>query len=148
MRLPTVKPSMFEMYMDWIYFKDLASNVTNGRTGLLIDLYLLGDMVDDKGLRNEVMAVLQTYTHETRKSPSHNHVCHIWENTAEQSLLRKWAFDRILLKQRNVFVQNAAKYPPEFVQQIASKLMLQTPVMSDKDFLGKAPEYQEEDDDA
>lgn len=136
------------MYMDWIYSGQLARNMTERRGGMLIGLYLLGDMVDDKGLRNGAMAALLAYTHETRFSPSHNHVCRIWENTTEECLLRKWAFDHILLKHRSDFLRKITNYPAEFVQQIASKLIQETPVMSDKDFLAKSQEYQEADDDA
>jgi hypothetical protein len=62
--------------------------------------------------------------------------------------LRKWAFDRVLLKQRNTFNQDIAEYPPEFVQQIAVKLMQQASNISATDFLAKTQEYQEADDEA
>jgi hypothetical protein len=136
------------MYMDWIYSGEMARNVIDGRTLILIDLYLLGDMVDDRGLRNEAMSGLQTHTCNRKRSLKPISISRIWENTAEGSLLRKWAFDRVLLKQRNTFEQNVAECPPEFVQQIAVKLMQQTSNISATDFLAKTQEYQEADDKA
>jgi hypothetical protein len=136
------------MYMDWIYSGEMARNAIDGRTLILIDPYLLGDMVDDRGLRNEAMSGLQTHTCNRKRSLKPISISRIWENTAEGSLLRKWAFDRVLLKQRNTFNQDIAECPPEFVQQIAVKLMQQASNISATDFLAKTQEYQEADDEA
>jgi len=135
------------MYLDWAYFSEIASEETQGLTGTLIRLYLLGDLVDDKGLRNNVMTALPTHSLKAVKAPTPGHICRIWENTAKGSMLRKWALDCIL-SQRGVFEQDVTEYPHEFVQQAAVKLIQQTPKISSADLLAKSPEYQEADDDA
>lgn len=136
------------MYMDWIYFNEIASNVTSSLTSNLVNLYLLGDMVDDKTLRNKVMDALQTSTHERQKGLSTHTICHIWESTVEGSTLRKWAFDMILLKQRNTFEENSTKYPPDFVRKIAVELMKQPSDISSAAFLARSQKYQEAHDEA
>jgi hypothetical protein len=147
-RLPTVKPCVFERYMDWIYFSEIASNVAGSLTTGLTELYLLGDMLDDINLRNETIAAFQAHHHKTGANPNTRQIRRIWENTTEGSTLRKWAIDVILLRSRKSFANGFAEYPPEFVQQIALKLMQQTSDMSATDFLAKTREYQEVDDEA
>lgn len=147
-RLPTARPCVFEMYLDWIYFGEIASKVTDWSMGPLINLYMLGDMLDDKDLRNNVIVALQNGSYKARKITGTSHICHIWENTKESSMLRKWALDAILLRKRSSFEESAMKYPPDFVRQIAVKLMQQTPATRSADFLAKTREYQEVDDEA
>lgn len=147
-RLPTVKPSVFEMYMDWLYFGEIAGNATGSRLNPLIHLSLLGDMVDDRDLRNKAMDALQITAYEGLVSPAPYQIRRIWENTCEGSMLRKWALDSILLRRRKSFEGCVSQYPPEFVRQIAVKLMQQTPATSSADFLAKTREYQELDDEA
>lgn len=136
------------MYVDWIYFSEIASKVTGSPTMPLIDLYLFGDMVDDKTLRNRAIDALQANARKTRVAPSPLTICHIWENTSEGSMLRKWAFDFVLLRTGRNFPNVVSRLPPDFVQQIAVKLMQQTPAMSNTEFLAKSREYQEADDEA
>lgn len=73
--------------MDWVYFSEIAGKTTNSRTELLINLYLLGDLVDDK-LRNKVVDALQTNAYKARVSPNPCQISRIWENTAEGPRLR------------------------------------------------------------
>lgn len=142
-RLPKLRPSVFDMYMDWTYFGEIASNVTGSVTGGLISLYVLGDMLDDRDLRNKVMEALQVKFHKKRASPSPGHLLWAWKNTTEGSMLRKWAMDVVILRSRKHFAKHASEYPPEFVQQIAVKLVQQTTRISATDFLAKTQEYQE-----
>lgn len=151
-RLPTVKPAVFEMYMDWLYFGKIVNSASYATPSLLdpfIHLSLLGDMVDDKNLRNKAMDALQAKAYEEKVSPCPRQIHHIWENTSERSMLRKWALDIVFLRRGpNGFEENVAKYPPEFLQQIAVKAMQQAQIVSGSDFLAKSQEYQEADENA
>jgi hypothetical protein len=136
------------MYVDWIYFSEIASKVIGSQICPLIQLYLFGDEVDDKDLRNRTMGALHANGCETQMAPSPPMICHIWKNTSEGSMLRKWVFDHVLLKTGPLFADIVSELPPEFVQQIAAKLMQQAPVMNDADFLAKSQEYQEAENEA
>ncbi|GAB7324627.1 hypothetical protein MBLNU13_g08512t1 [Cladosporium sp. NU13] len=142
-RLPTVKPSVFEMYVDWLYFSEIASKVTGSLTGPLIDLFLLGDMVDDRNLRNKVMDALQANNRKTLASPTTIEICRIWENTSERSMLRKWAFDLYALRSQPYFADHVAQLPSELVMQIAVRLMQQTTSITPAAFLARSQEYEE-----
>jgi hypothetical protein len=144
-RLPTTKPSVFEMYVDWIYFSEIASKVTGTLTGPLFDLFLLGDMVDDRDVRNKVMDALQANNRKTLTSPSPSDIRYVWENTSEGSMLRKWVLDLYVLRSKPYFANHVAQLPSELVMQIAAKLMEQTTCITPEAFLAKSQEYQEAD---
>lgn len=134
--------------MDWIHFGELAKNATGDRMRALVDLCLLGDLVDDKALRNKAVQSLHNDSYTTRMSPNAHAISHIWMNTTETSMLRKWTLDSIMLRVRGSFPEGIDVYPVEFVKQLAMKLMEQTPVMSARDFLEKSQEYLEPDGEA
>lgn len=83
-RLPTVEPAVFELYMDWLYFGKIVNKASYATVSLLdpfIHLSLLEDMVDDKNLRNKAMDALQAKAYEEEVSPGPRQIHHIWENT-------------------------------------------------------------------
>ena len=136
------------MYLDWVYFSEIASEAAGSLTNGHIDLYLLGDMLDNRKLRNKMMDTLQDLTHKTLRRLNPQGMCHIWENTSEGSMLRKWAVDFIVLRNREHFAADVSGYPSDLVQQIAVKLMQQTSNISAAAFLARSQEYQESDDEA
>jgi hypothetical protein len=90
----------------------------------MVNLYLLGDVLDDVAFRNAAMQLLYTHSETTKNQPSGPTIARIWENTPEKSLLRKWVLDVTVLRlSRESFAEEAANYPAEFVLQLASKLM-------------------------
>ena len=136
------------MYMDWVYFSEIASEAKLSLTNPLVKLYLLGDMLDNRKLRNKTMQTLHDLTHRTLGGLTPEGICHIWENTSEGSMLRKWAIDFTVLRSRKKLANDVPRYPSDFVQQIAVKLMEQTQNISAAAFLARAQEYQEADDGA
>lgn len=150
-RLPTVKPSVFEMYIDWLYFGEIVNNASYKTCSLLnplIRLSLLGDLVDDRNLRNKAIVALQVKAYKEVVSPGAHQIRLIWESTSEGSMLRKWALDSIFPRHRGAFEECVAEYPSEFLQQIAVKAMQHAPVVSGAEFLAKRHEYQEADEDS
>jgi hypothetical protein len=135
------------MYMDWLYFSEIGSKETGSLTGPLIDLFLLGDMVDDRNLCNKTMDALQANNRSTLASPTTFEIARIWENASEGSMLKKWVLDLYVLRSKPYFADDVAQLPSELVMQIAVKLMEQTTSVTPAAFLAKSHEYQEADKD-
>lgn len=79
-RLPTVKTPIFEVYFDIIYISGITNYMVGPLTASIdavIDLYLLGDIVDDMNLRNKTMEALQWSIHTTVKELSSRGICYI-----------------------------------------------------------------------
>lgn len=141
-RLPEVRPNVFQVYLDWAYTGILAvedaqtPEVDRGRSsGGIIDVYLLGDVLGDVKLRNQAMQLLNTHVSEW-KIPSIPSICKIFENTPANSKLRDWAVDITIMRQsRQRFSQATAYYPAEFLSQIAVKLLHEVPVVTSRNAL-------------
>lgn len=139
-RLPEVKPSVFQVYLDWAYTGILAvedaqtPEEDRGRSSSgIIDVYLLGDVLGDVKLRNQAMQLLNTHVIE-HKLPSYHSIRKIFRNTPTNSNLRKWAVDVVIMRyDRDRFAQHAANYPAEFVAQMAMRLLEIVPVISRND---------------
>jgi hypothetical protein len=63
--------------------------------GDLIELYLLGDVLDDVKLRNKTLRLLNTHICMGGPHLNSNLVNIIWDHTASNSMLRKWAVDAL-----------------------------------------------------
>jgi hypothetical protein len=132
-RLPEVQPNVFQVYIDWTYTDTLVPGAAATFTSTnepscrgLVDLYLLGDVLDDVKLRNKAMQLLSAQV-AAYAQPNHKTICHIWRNTPPNSLLRKWTVDiKISNASRKLFVEHAEHYPAEFMLQVATTLLQQT----------------------
>lgn len=150
--MPDVEPSTFEQYVDWAYGDVLTTSATEGSRGqrrVMVELYLLGDLLDDIRFRNETMRALNSYAIIEKMHPNEDAVDLIWSSTPPNSLLRKWIVDLTILRlSRKNFELSVANYPAEFVRDIALKLMQQTSVANTTAFQAKLPEYIEVEEDA
>jgi hypothetical protein len=132
-RLPEVKLELFQVYIDWTYtntliFGAVVKLTTSNKPSCrgLVDMYLLGDVLDDVKLRNKAMQLLSTHA-TTNQQPSNKTMRHIWRNTPTNSILRKWTVDITILKlNRKCFAKSAEELPAEFTFQIATRLFQQT----------------------
>jgi hypothetical protein len=147
-RLPDVETMVFQRYVDWAYCDILVSGQDISETvALSIKLYLLGDKLDDVKLRNKIMKALTSYSVSERILPGIESVKLIWSNTTPSSPLRKWIIDgKILNGSRGKFEENLTNHPTELLQQLALKLMQQTPLQFPRVFQAKLPEYLEAED--
>jgi hypothetical protein len=92
-RLPEIrKPKIFQNYVDWIHsgqlvFEDQApgDDICAG----LIDLQLLGDILDDVELRNTTIQHLASQVVDMECCPSGQTYHIIWDNTRTKSSLRR-----------------------------------------------------------
>lgn len=90
-RLPEVKLDAFQAYLVWVYTGKVVFNRQAPRHQLrdTIDLYLLGDVLDDLLLRNTAMRTLVIHIPVWNVIPSVRLVNHIWASTPTDHL-----FDR------------------------------------------------------
>lgn len=155
-RLPEVDPDIFKTYLDWTYTDVLVvetapkSPAVKTKTSRgIVDMYLLGDVLNDVKLRNRAMQLLSSHVINQRV-PNTMTIRRIWDNTPTTSLLRNWVVDVLILKlSREYFVQNAATYPPELVLQVATRLLKQTEKLDNNDLEEKmsSSEYLEPEGD-
>lgn len=148
-RLPDVAPRTFQRYIDWIYGSLLVVGEGSGVADIsaMVNLYLLGDVSDDVKLRNRTMKALNDYAYFDKTSTSVELTQKIWDRTTPNSLLRKWIIDEMIMRHsRAQFEAKVAGYPVDFVQQIALKLMQQTPTVKRDIFGAKLTEYLEAED--
>lgn len=132
-RLPEIDPDVFQTYLDWTYTDCLVVETAPKSPTLktktcrgIVDMYLLGDVLDDIKLRNRAMQLLSSHVINYR-APNPMTVRHIWANTPTTSLLRNWVVDVLILKlSREYFADHAATYPPDLVLQMATRLLKQT----------------------
>jgi hypothetical protein len=128
-RLPEVKTAVFQAYSTWIYSGEIADGtctLTNTLTEKgaehehLIDLYLLGDRLDDIQLRNEANKKLFASMRKVDAVPGHGITMRVWESTMPGSLLRKMLVDMVILRfSRTLFAESVSLYHPEFLQEVA-----------------------------
>lgn len=99
-RLPEVRSAEhFQMYMDWAYNNGKIIDEPDPSTDIisdLIEIFILGDVLQDVKLRNEILRLLNTLICKAKEHLNELH-CHlIWDNTPSNSSLRKWTVDAII----------------------------------------------------
>lgn len=122
------------MYINWTYTHNLkpedvpdCGTAEHPSTRGIVNLYLLGDVLDDVKFRNETMRILNSHSDRVNRIPSHQTITRIWENTPENSLLTKWTVASAVSRMSSESFTNGAtnaKLPADFIAQVATKLML------------------------
>lgn len=163
-KLPEVDPQSFQKYLGWVYSGELdlsnfeptsisSSTFSDYGYGIVmshdfhtvakyIELYLLGDKLDDIDLRNKTM---RTLVLDASTIPHWTTTHRVWSNTPETSSLRRMIVDREIARTgRKFLASNLTKYPTEFVEQVALSLLQDTRTKDKKDFNEKLPSYLEQ----
>ncbi|KAM0704399.1 hypothetical protein Q7P35_008633 [Cladosporium inversicolor] len=153
-RLPEVRqPDVFQMYVDWTYTEDLVFQDQTSDTDVLtelIELHLLGDILDDVKLRNMTIHFLTSQVATTDGPPCFGDIDLIWEHTTPSSSLRRWALDTLVaLLGADDFEKYITEYPAELTQQISIKLMRKASgyTVSPEEYIATSHEYMESVDD-
>jgi hypothetical protein len=156
-RLPEVMAKVFQVYVDWAYTGNLilgaAATFSPGKRPTcrgLVDLYLLGDVLDDVKLRNKAMQLLNAHV-AAHLSPGFATICHVWENTPPSSILRKWMVEVTIMKLKSEsFAENAGNYPADYVVQVATTLLHRTKGFTPQKMIERlsSPEFFEPESDA
>jgi hypothetical protein len=117
--LAEVHPGVFEGYLQWLNTGTITSSFPIDKPSAfeLVELYILGDFLDDAAFRNAVLDDLTSSAFEMW--PGICSVSLVWENTPGDSPLRKlileiWAKKPIGLIVEKL-VNGVEEYPPAFV---------------------------------
>lgn len=137
----------FESYINWAYSDTLVAESTMDRNiKMMIDLYLLGDRLEDIKLRNKTLKALHSYATIDQIHPNAQDTTKLWHGTPPSSLLRTWVLDVTVSRLgRKSFEDNLTNYPSEFVQELALKALQKIPTIAPKEFQAKLPLYVEAD---
>lgn len=152
-KLPDVEASLFRCYLVWVYgakidverFTNEEIDNLSGGVGVLVakylELYILGDVLDDVRLRNKV---LQTLVLDTKTALYPQTVARVWEKTPDNSPVRRMFVDRAVLRTScKYFSAYMTEYPESFVQQVAVALLQEVPTQNREIFTAKLPSYLE-----
>lgn len=141
-RLRTMRPKPFQMYLDWAYSNSLA-NVESSMASLLA-LYIVGDFLDDIRLRNKTMDLVVACIRNRPKTSDAKLFEILWNNTPPTSLLRSWIVD-VIVKYYSLtsHAEDLAELPPGCVLQVTLRLMPKDPVLHDPTFMTKSLDYLE-----
>lgn len=114
---------------------------------MMIDLYLLGDKLEDIKLRNKTLKALHSYATIDNIHPNYHNITEIWHSTPPSSLLRTWILDLTISRlRRKSFEDNLTDYPSDFVRELALKALQQIPIVASEKFQVKSPLYLEADE--
>lgn len=119
-------PDVFQRYLSWVYsghldwngpgYQDRNNKAAVKEMGMMQDLYLVGDSLDDVRLRNRAMELLVVNSDLSAISQFDR----IYQHTPVNSPLRKMYVERHLARiVRDNLVENIKRYPTEFVQELA-----------------------------
>jgi hypothetical protein len=142
--LPEMEPKVFQDYVAWLYSRAYQLQASKGDADpevhdalqAAIELYLLGDVLDDIRLRNKIVQVL--VTDDLELVPGSRTLHQLWARTTPASLLRKMyvvIFTRRV--DREEFAKIVASYPAELVQEIAVAALKQTERINAECFISK-----------
>jgi hypothetical protein len=116
---------VFQAYIDWAYHDLLVLETHKDETMMLTKL---GDKLDDVKLRNKATKALTSCSVSDRVGPGTDNIELVWSSTTPNSPRRQWIINNIVMRwPRQAFEEKLAEYPAELVQQVALKLMQQTP---------------------
>jgi hypothetical protein len=147
--LPDIDPQVFQDYLSWIYSGrlDLSTGVhedSGSRDRLVVrylELYLVGDALDDLLLRNKVIRLLVM---DTSVLPRPSIVERVWKKTPESSPIRKVLVDRATIRtKRDFLTSNLVHFPRGFVLQVAVSLLQEVPAKGKELLEAKLPSYLE-----
>lgn len=112
-----------------------------GITSKYYELYILGDVLDDIGLRNMTMCKLAL---DERTVPTSGTAHRIWKKTPESSHLRRMLVDRIAMLPGRAYVTDyLALYPADLIVQVAVSLAQDATIERKNVFVAKMPSYSE-----
>ena len=152
-KLPDVDPPVFQSYLSWVYSttlniaaltdQDTDKTVSeNSRVvAKYVELYLLGDVLDDVRLRNKV---LQTLVLDTETMPRLETVQRVWKKTPHNSPIRRMIVECAAWRVNRPYLQSKlTEYPEDFVQRVAAILLCEVPIKSQTLFTARLPAYLE-----
>lgn len=151
-RLPERDPISFGVYLGWLYTSEIDARDENvgdvstpGLTysadmpdgeydaliGRLIDVYSLGDMLQDDGFRNAVVDDIIRFSEATNSLPSGLWIHGIWDLVPRRSKLARLLVD-YYAADYTCFSEDVEKIPESFVREIAKVCVEERAMLLDK----------------
>jgi hypothetical protein len=121
-RQPEGTAEDFQIYVEWVYTSkiSLATDDIDKQQAKLMDMYILGDVVDDYQLRNATMKRLIANTRKDIKTLTREQVHKVYEATTTGSPLRKFIVNWLLTGfDRDDIKASIASEPAEIVRELA-----------------------------
>jgi hypothetical protein len=155
-RLPEVKPEVFQHYFNWIYSgvvhatritpeSDTVDGVAEHE--LFLNLYIHGDTLEDVQLRNLTTQRFCTSLRSGGRLPNYNTCAKTWAATPPGSLFRKQIIDVIIARYCRddfaVFAENLAGKTSEFLQEFAIAALRKLPITTWDAVVGNNDKYLE-----
>ena len=120
-RQPEGMPGDFQIYVEWVYNSKISLDTddVNKQQNTLMDLYILGDVLDDYQLRNATLKRLIANTQNGLRLNSEQ-LHKVYEFTMAGSPLRKFLVHWVLMTfEHDDIKAHIARNPAEFVQELA-----------------------------
>lgn len=153
--LDEVKTETFRAYIVWVYAGKITANKSKqsdpeeaalDEFAETVDLYLLGEYLNDLGLRNAAMRALVKNSKIWIIQLLPKLIDHIWKSTLPDSLLRKMIVDAIVSRALDSmytsgFEQHSAEYPKDFLRCVAVASMQKLPFVGYNSFAQGVNKY-------
>lgn len=136
--MPDTTADVFTAYVHWVYSHEIdvqlvdsllpgGSTTTDPEQAVfrsLAKLYVIGDFLQDKSLRNLCVTRLIEFELSSEWLPDAYFIEYIWSRTPVDSKLRVWLVDLYSTTiDAATFDEYAKSYPPDFLFSVASKLI-------------------------
>lgn len=123
-RLPEVQSEVFQRYVDWAYCDALTQEATASQeVNMSVELYLLGDLLDNVKLRNATVKAILQHLGKDRLHPGPRNAQLVWEKTLPTSPIRRLMIDAIVLRSSHkCFEEKIEEWPVDMVRRVAVKL--------------------------
>jgi hypothetical protein len=121
-RQPEGTAEDFQIYVEWVYTSKISLHTEeiDKQQAKLMDMYILGDVVDDYQLRNASMRRLIANTRKEMTILTSRQVHKVYEATTTGSPLRKFIVNWLLSSfDRDDLKASIASEPAEFVRELA-----------------------------
>lgn len=144
-RLPNANAEAFQAYIVWIYAGKIAVNKSSSGREFrqTVELYLLGDVLDDLHLRNEAIRTLVEKSREWRFHPPPDLMNRIWNLTTPESQLRKMIVDKTIMRWDRAFTREVVDYPRELLQSLTMSLLDRVEIVPQAQFESGLEKYLE-----
>lgn len=111
---------------------------------MLINFYIIGEFLDDIGLRRAATQAMANVLKQGHGLPSPGAMALIWPSIPRGSLFRKQLVDYAVARvNRELFINLIAQFPPQFVEELAAAALRKAPCQKWKDAMGDASQYLE-----
>jgi hypothetical protein len=149
-RLPEVEPEHFQSYLAWLCSgkhpppasKSDPHDVIDAELDVAVELYLLGDILDDIRFRNKMMESL--VCNDRGRVPHTDTLRKVWKRTPPASPLRKMYVENFVMRLgRDTFDRLIGYYPPELVQEVAMLCLKRLGISKEASFKEKLASFQE-----